>query len=431
MSKKGVLILLTVLLVFLVIFSGCKKSEESKTSEKTVLTWWGWFPTQEDFEVIKKDFEAMYPNIELQATRLDYDGYVSKLKQELASGTGPDIMSMQEGALFTQFKPYLLQLDDKLGSWSNNITEGPMEGAKTRGEGHYYFLPIGMSSVMMVYYNATMFEKAGVAVPTTGQEFIDVVAKLKKAYPDKVIVATGLKDGWWASDTFNILANMVSPGITGKADRGEVKWNSESFVKAMELLQDLVKKDVIPKESVGITEYEDAIGLLSDQKALMHLNGTWNAEDLSAQGPRRGGRPAENDVFGAFVLPNLAGGETIMIGGMDIGLSVNKNSKNIDAAMKMLEYMTVGKGQDYFCGKPMGGLVPVKKGLDIDMSAYTDKASQEGAKAIVKGNDLLVNSREISNPSVKNQMAVVVQNVVNGADVKKELDQLQAIADRE
>jgi ABC-type glycerol-3-phosphate transport system substrate-binding protein len=228
-----------------------------------------------------------------------------------------------------------------------------------------------------------------------------------------------------------MFANMVSPGITGKADRGEVKWNSPDFVKAMQLLQEMVKLDVIPKNSVGISEYEDAIGLLSDGKALMHLNGTWNAEDLSSQGPRRVGRATEKDVFGAFVLPNLAGGKSVMIGGMDIGISVNKKTKNVDAAMKMVEFMTVGKGQVYFCGKPMGGLVPVKRGLNLDLSAYAAKASQDGAKAIAAGNDLLVNAREISNPAVKNQMAVVVQNVVNGADPKKELDALQAVANRQ
>jgi len=190
-------------------------------------------------------------------------------------------------------------------------------------------------------------------------------------------IAIGLKDQWFATDFFMLLANMIEPGITEKADRNEVKWNSEPFLKAMNLLKDLVAKDVIPKSSIGIAEYEDAIGLWLDGKAVMLANGSWNMGNLSLQyGDRRRGRETDKDVLSAFVMPNFAGGNPVVIGGMDVGMAVNKNCANKDAAVKLVEFMTVGEGQDFFVGRPSGALIPVKVGLQRDMSAYPDQASQ-------------------------------------------------------
>jgi raffinose/stachyose/melibiose transport system substrate-binding protein len=366
-----------------------------------------------------------------------YDDYINKLKLEFQSGVGPDVMSIQEGAFLTQFKPYLMDLSNELGDWADQIAPSVLEGARRAGkDGKLYTVPLGMGGVMWVYYNATMFEKAGIKVPTNYDEYMEAIEKIKKAYPDKLTIAIGLKDGWFAADFFNTIVNQVSPGIVEKADKGEVKWNSKEFVEAMKLVQKLVANGAIPKDSVGLAEYEDAIGLLVDGKAVMHANGTWNVGNLSKEyGDRRKGRATENDVMGAFILPNLAGNsQPVALGGMDVGMGINKNiDKNKkEAALKLIEYMTVGEGAAYFTGRPGSGLIPVKLGAQMNMSAYPDKASQEGAKNIVEGfSRYFIGSREVSIPAVKNQMAVVLQNVINGADPQKELDELQKIYERE
>jgi len=436
MKKKLAIGLLTVLLstmAFGGIFDFFKK-EKTATNEKTVITWWGWYPTQEDFTIIKEGFEKKYPKYELQASRFMIDDYINKLKLEFQSGVGPDIMSVQEGAFLKQFKPYLENIEPRLGDWSKQIAPKVLEGAKRAGgDDNLYTVPLGMGGVMWVYYNATMFEKAGIKVPTNYDEYMQTLADIKKAYPKKLSIAIGLKDGWFAADFFNTISNQVSPGIIGRADRGEIKWNDPKFVEAMELVQKLVANGAIPKNSVALSEYEDAIGLLSDGKALMHANGSWNVGNLSVEyGDRRKGRKTEKDVFGAFILPNLAGGEPVALGGMDVGMGINKKSKNKDACMKLIEYMTVGDGGAYFTGRLGTGLIPVKLGAKMNLDAYPDAASKAGANNIVEGfAKYFVGSREVSIPAVKNQMSVVLQNVINGASPQKELDALQKIADRE
>lgn len=442
---KRFLSVFMLVLAALVLVTGCQKAE-TKPAEKTVLVWWGWFPTQEDFAVIEKDFEAENPNIDLQATRFLYDDYVTKLKTEFSGSVGPDVLSMKDGALLNDFKPYLADLSKDAAPILDKLVPSIVADAKFRSGGSsVLYAPLGMSSQMFVYYNATMFEKAGIAkAPTNAAEFKDAVAKIKKAFPDKLPFAIGLKDGWFATDFFITLANMVSPGITEKADKGEVKWNDAKFLEAMVLLQDLVKTDIVPKTSVGLAEYEDAIGLLMDGKAVMLANGSWNAGNLSnptvvdaagkPYGDRRGSRATDKDVMGAFPVPNFAGGNTVVIGGVDIGMAVNKkaveNPAKKAAVLKLLDFMAAGKGRDYFVGRPGGGLIPTLKGSSFNMTAYPDKASQDGVKSMTEAYfNNMVASREVSNSEVKNQLAIVLQNVINGKDPKAELDALQKLAE--
>jgi raffinose/stachyose/melibiose transport system substrate-binding protein len=427
MKKRLVLLSVVFLCVAILVGTG---------EAKTQIRWSGWFPTQEDSVTLKKLFETENPEIEFTYAYSQYNDYVNGIRAEFAAGSGPDVLSIQPGAIFTTMKPYLLDLTPKLGDWSKQIVPVFIEAAKAAGDGKALYLPIGNSAQMFVYYNATLFQEAGVQkLPETGAEFIAIVETLKQKYPDKVIFPLGLKDPWYAADVFNLFANMVSPGITDKADKGEVKWNSDVFVKAMTIFKDLVAKNVIPKESVALQQYEDAIGLLHDRKALMNGNGSWNMGNLSQKyGDRRkmGGRATDKDVMGAFVLPNFAGGKPVTIGGMDVGIAVNKDSKNLDAALKVVQFMTVGSGQKWFTTKEDSGLVPAKIGLQKSAEAYPDKASQDGVKAIIDGyNNYLVASRENSNPEVKNQLAVALQNIVNGNDIKKELDAIQKIAENQ
>jgi raffinose/stachyose/melibiose transport system substrate-binding protein len=417
-------------------------------ADKVVLTWWTWtLPTQEDFQVLKKGFEAKYPNIELQASVNQMDDYKTKLKVGFASDTAPDVMSMQPGSLLNQFKPYLLDLAPAKATLDKLVPEVVADAKKRSGGDAVRIAPLGSSSTMFVYYNATYFAKAGITkVPSTTAELVDAVAKLKKAYPDKVPFTLGLKDSWFNGDVFAVLANQVEPGLVEKADAGEIKWTDPRFLKALNNLKALVADGLINPNSTGVAVYEDSIGMLMDGKAAMHVNGGWNVGNLSnpkvkdAAGKlyadRRGGRATDGDVFGAFPLPNFNGGKPVVLGGIDIGLSLNKNlAKNpakLDAALKLLDYMLVGEGRTYQTGRPGSGLIPTLKGASLNTTPFTDKAGLDGVTAIVNAtNTLMAGPRGVSNPAVFTQLGVAVQKVVLGSDPAAELAAIQSIYDRQ
>ncbi|MDC7125272.1 MAG: ABC transporter substrate-binding protein [Spirochaetales bacterium] len=436
------------LMTFSVMASGSQEEATDSGSKKIVLTWWTWsLPTVEDFVVIKKGFEEKYPNIELQTSVNQMDDYRTKLQAEFSSGAGPDIIGMQPGSLLTQYNPFLMNLEGPAGDTLSKLVPAVVADAKKRSGGDSIKLaPLGSAATMFVYYNATYFEQAGITkLPTDLESMKEVIAKLKATFPDKLPLTIGLKDSWFNGDVFSMFANMVEPGITEKADNGEIKWNDPKFVKAMEILKSLVDEGIIEKEALGVSVYEDSIGMWADGKAVMHINGGWavgmlsNPVNVNAEGKpyadRRGGRATDNDVFGAFPVPNFAGGEPVVLGGIDMGLSLNKNLEKdpakLDAALKLLDYMLVGDGRTYQTGKPGAGLIPSLQGASLNKSIYQDKASSDGVDAIVNAtNNNMAGPRGVSNPAVFTQMGIVVQNVVAGNDIQAELDSLQLVSEK-
>lgn len=433
---------LSVILLAMVAFS-------LSAADKVVLSWWTWsIPTAEDFVILKKGFEAKYPGIELQSSVNQMEDYKAKLSAEFSSGSGPDVLSLQPGPLLSTYKPFLLDLAKPAKATLDSLVPAVVADARLRSGGDMTAIaPLGSASTMFVYYNATYFQKAGITkLPTDLASMKDAMAKLKKTYPDKLPLTIGLKDSWFNGDVFALFANMVEKGITEKADQGKIKWNDARFVKAMTVLKSLVDQGVIDKNSLGVSVYEDSIGMWADGKAAMHINGGWavgmlsSPKNVGANGKpyadRRGGRATDNDVFGAFPVPNFAGGEPVVLGGIDVGIALNKNlAKNpakLDAALKLLDYMLVGEGRSYETGRPGAGLIPSLKGASLNKSIYQDKASSDGVDAIVEAtNNNMAGPRGVSNPAVFTQMGVVVQNVVAGKDIKAELNALQAVADKE
>jgi raffinose/stachyose/melibiose transport system substrate-binding protein len=438
MKKTGISLVLCLVLAFTV-----------SAADKVVLTWWTWsLPTVEDFVVIKKGFEARYPGIELQSSVNQMDDYKAKLQAEFSSGAGPDIFSVQPGPLLSQYKAFALDLATIAKPTLDRLVPAVVADARVRSGGNMIAIaPLGSAATMFIYYNATYFQKAGITrLPTDLATLKDAMARLKKTFPDKLPLTIGLKDGWFNGDVFSLFANMVEKGITEKADQGKVKWNAPQFVRAMTLLRSLVDQGVFDKNSLGVSVYEDSIGMWADGKAAMHINGGWaigmlsNPKNVNAEGKpyadRRGGRATDSDVFGAFPVPNFAGGAPVVLGGIDTGIALNKNLSRdrpkLDAALKLLDYMLVGDGRTYQTGRPGAGLIPSLKGVSLDKSIYQDKASSDGVDAIVNTtNNNMAGPRGVSNPAVFNQMGVVVQNVVAGKDIKAELDALEAVAEKE
>ncbi|WP_028975143.1 ABC transporter substrate-binding protein [Spirochaeta cellobiosiphila] len=428
--------------------NGSSESSDSASSDKVVLTWWTWtIPTEEDFTVLKEGFEKKYPNIELQYSVNQMDDYKQKLQVEFASGAGPDVISMQPGSLLNKYKPFLMDLSEPVADTLDQLVPAVVDNAKKySGANKIYLAPLGTSSTMFIYYNATYFEQAGItSIPNDLDSLLVTIEKLKKTFPNKLPLTIGLKDGWFNGDVFSLLANMVEPGITEKADKGEIKWNDPQFVKAMEVLRKLVKLGVIDKNALGVSVYEDSIGMWADGKAVMHVNGGWaigmlsNPSNVNEKGipyaDRRGGRATDNDIFGAFAVPNFAGGDPVVLGGIDIGLSLNKNllkdKAKLDAALKLLDYMLVSEGRTYETGRPGAGLIPTLKNTSLNKSIYQDPASSAGVDAIVNTtNNDLAGPRGVTNPAVFNQMGIVVQNVVAGKDIQDELDALQAVSEK-
>ncbi|MEV5202432.1 sugar ABC transporter substrate-binding protein [Streptomyces sp. NPDC053720] len=155
------------------------------------VTVWAWEPT---LKQVAADFEKKYPgvHIELVNAGTNNDQYKA-LQNAISAKKGvPDVAQIEYYALgqyaltksVTDLKPYGA---DRL---ADSYSPGPWNSVKS-GDG-VYGLPMD-SGPMALFYNKKVFDKYGIAVPTTWDEYVEAARKLHKANP-KAYITSDLGD---------------------------------------------------------------------------------------------------------------------------------------------------------------------------------------------------------------------------------------------
>lgn len=405
-----------------------------KSGSITYLSYWTWIPTGKQQEVMINEFEKENPGIKIAGYGFNFDDYVKKVKVALASREGPDLIGMQMGAFFTETKRFLTELkelaDKEFGNgWENEVDMSDVQEAiKYSGDGKLYTMPIGVSSQMFVYYNRTIFDECGIKPPNNYEEWKTVNEVLRKKRNDILPLTIGLKDVWFSTDLFTLLANQIAPGITVKADNGLIKWTDPVFVKAMNNIKKLKDDKIFSDDVINTYTYPTAADLFANRKCVQWAVGSWAAYTMGNSSVNNSkGFPVENDEFGAFILPNVNGGNPVVIGGIDTGISINKESVHKDEAIKFIKFMTLGKGQEIFANTYC--VLPVKIGQNIDTENFPE-AGKQGLKLFVDALKYnMVSTRQVTNPLVKDKIGLEVQNVFNGEDVKTALENIQKVTE--
>jgi multiple sugar transport system substrate-binding protein len=130
---------------------------------------------------IVSDFEAAKPNIKVSVEVSDWDSYWTKLKTLLAARTPPDMFAIDAPLyLDYQSKGVLLNLQPYL-----DANKGMLDGlypqtlqAYQTSQG-YFGLPRDFQTIVL-FYNKTMFDNAGLAYPNADWTWDDLRAAAKK-----------------------------------------------------------------------------------------------------------------------------------------------------------------------------------------------------------------------------------------------------------
>ena len=191
---------------------------------------WAWEPT---LDKVVEDFEAEYPNVNVEMANVGTgnDHYVA-LQNAISAGSGvPDVTQMEYYAL-PQFSiaGSLADLSEfGAGDLGRSFSAGPWGAvtatdSATGGEA-VYGLPMD-SGPMALFYNAQVFQEAGVAVPTTWEEFVAAAEDIHAHDPDTYITSDSGDAGfatsmiWQAGghpfkvDGTNVTVDLADEGTT-------------------------------------------------------------------------------------------------------------------------------------------------------------------------------------------------------------------------
>ena len=128
------------------------------------------------------------------------------------------------------------------------------------------------------------------------------------------------------------------------------------------------------------------------------------------------------------VFPSMVEDGTIYgTSGVDVMMAVNKDCKEKEAAMKFVEYMANGDGQQYWVNQLQGA--PVSNEITYTGEVQHGELQQQSIDEVNDYVSNAVGNRKLSNSEVETAIMVAMQNVAAGADPAEELKAVQDIQD--
>ncbi|MGN6199369.1 ABC transporter substrate-binding protein [Humibacter sp.] len=334
--------------------SSSSPTSGSTDGAKTTLriSVWNYAQTPE-FKALFDAFEKANPNITIQPVDILAANYEDKVTTMLAGGDTTDIITVKnltDYSGYAQKKQFIDVSDiakslpaDKIPALSNYKYDG-----KT------YAIPY-RQDFNVLYYNKAMFKKAGLSDPTnlTWDEFASDAKKLttgdgaSKVYGAYIHTWNSMVQGIaaaqtghnlntpsysWMKDQYNLTLGMQSAGTT-------MNWATANS-------QQVQYKDVFEK-----------------QQAAMVPMGTWLIAPLLAD--KKAG--TTNVDWGIAPLPQLKANGKITTDGGPTGFGINKNSKNVAAAKKFLQFAVSPAGAKAVVSV---GIVPAYHSPDITKAYF-------------------------------------------------------------
>jgi raffinose/stachyose/melibiose transport system substrate-binding protein len=286
-------------------------------------------------------FEAANPGVKIESVPIVNDEYKTKLMISMGAGDEPDIfLSLGGGPLLEYVNPgKVWDMKDALeetGLKDNfmDVTLGPVNF-----NGGIYGVPLNNVVGAAIFYRTDIFERLGLEIPTTLEELYEVaeVLKANNIYP----FTLANFNRWTGSMFFMYLVDRIGGPETfeNAANRTGGAFNDEPFVRAGEIIQDMVDAGFFPPGFNSMNEdYGQSRTLLYTGQAAMYLMGSWATATITTENPD----VLENIDF--FLFPAVEGGKgdpTNMIGTPGNNyFSISNKCENKELALEFLRYMT-------------------------------------------------------------------------------------------
>lgn len=418
------------------LLAGCGAGSNDAADEGTgtaddpvTLTFWTWQPTDAQWETIYDAFQKEYPNIKIDWWRTsEMADYQKKLQTAMAGGEGPDVFGVQAGSTVEQYGRFAEDMkelaDEYMPDWESQVAEGAVQQV-TDADGKMVAMPTITSGSEYLLYNKTLLEENGVTeVPTTYDELVSTVKDLegKGLMP----LALGAKDGWHLDDIFVWLCNQYGEGDVYKAANGEMSFTEDTFVKAMKAWKQMIDDGLFQEGAVGTSTYPDARdNYFYARKTAFLPTGSWHVSAVLPNDETKG-TAVENDELGMVEFPTIGDVDAGPTTGVDFGLCVNKDSNKKEAAMKFIEFMTTGTGQQEWINTLQGS--PVATGMEVQVPDDATETAKESIALVNEGQSSSKLERKLTSQELNDEIGVQMQNIYTGdATVESALEAIQQV----
>lgn len=335
--------------------SDTKASDTATSDEKTVVTMWIMPNSGEpeaDLMTVLKPFLEANPNIEVQATVLDWGSAWTKLTTAATSGEGPDITQL--GTTQVAAIAAMGALEDLTGVYDSfggteAFVPASLPTTQILGQGEERYGVPWFIDTRALFYRKDICEAAGVNPETdfaTWDSFKEALKKIKNTKIDgKEVIPLGMpgKNDW------NVIHNFA-PWVWGAGgdfiapDNKTSILNQDAAFEGVKFYSELAVDGLMSMSALEKNSAEIEALFNSGEFATI-FSGAYEIATLRREVPELA------EKIGTVPFPAGPEGRYCFFGGSN--LCVFKTSKNKEAAYKVLQFLMTTDAQvayQSFCG---------------------------------------------------------------------------------
>jgi raffinose/stachyose/melibiose transport system substrate-binding protein len=357
---------------------------ETQKKEAVTLNLWHYWTGETDgnaiaFKKVLESYPAENPDIKLNVSGFPGADYTTKLKIAFAANEAPDIFNIQGlgnmEPLVTSGK--ILALDELMAKYQTKDKILPGSTNSFTFSDKVYGLPT-ITGLAIFFCNRELFEKAGVEIPNTFEELLNVIPKFNEKGITPMMFAG--KELWPTMFYYDILA-IREAGSKKCVDalQGKESFDQPEFVEAARLLQKLTDVKAYGKTDLSLN-WDEGVQKFAQGGAAMLFNGTWVTGIISDPKvpvagkielrafPATGGQ-YDNDIFG----------------GCFESFCISAAVKDQDAAYSAISYLSQKMSSESLING--NGLPAWKTDASVDTSKLDPLVSQQ-VNLLSQGKDM-------------------------------------------
>ncbi len=317
-------------------------AQGTDSAEKITLKWALWdLEGVVYYKPLAEAYMAEHPNVEIEYVDLGSADYSVMLSTQLAGNSDLDVITQKEvpayGNLIKQ--GHLEPLNGFIEESGINTDDynGLIEQISKDGE--VYALPF-RNDIWLTFYNKDLFDAAGVAYPTNDMsfdEYQELGEKLTSGEGNDKVYGNYYHT-WWSTVQHFPVQEEGKTSI--ETDYSFMKPYYEAVIQAQ---KDGFAMDYSLLKTSG-THYSGVF--YNEQTAMLHM-GSWFIT-MQMDKVKTGESLAEN--WGVVKLPHIDGAEPGTGPSTVTSLSVNVNSKNKEAALDFIKFVSGSEGAEILAG---------------------------------------------------------------------------------
>lgn len=337
----------------------------SSAAAQNLSVWDQWYRGAENevIEQLNQEFAAEHEGVTIDRTARPLDDLKTTLRLSVASGEGPGVANVNQGApdMGEMVEAGLLvPLDDYASQygWLERFSESLLARNRWSEEGNFgegaLYGVAPQAEIVGVYYNKELFEQAGVEVPQTFEEFEAALAQLKEAGITPIVY--GGLEGWPGIHLYGAIQHLYADReylddlVFGRGG----SFVTEGNLEAAQTLVDWVENEYFTPGFAGIG-YDDSWALFQQGQGAMLITGSWLTGEF-----------VNNPNVGFFAMPPLeaeADSVPLIVGGSGIPLAVTTNAENQDIAAEYLDWMVSPRASELWVNAGFLPAMPVDESL--------------------------------------------------------------------